>query len=60
MLSGGYTVFGLTNVLFGHDQLNSFYVACLIVLTIATIQGNRQVMPEPSAKFLLPPRQPAE
>ncbi len=56
MLSGGYTIFGLTNVLFGHDQLNSFYVACLIILTVAIVQANRQVAPEPSVQFLLPPK----
>ncbi len=39
ILSGSYFVFGLTNVLFGQDQLNSFYVGSFIILTVAIHQA---------------------
>lgn len=39
MLSGSYAVFGMTNVLFGHDEMNTTFCAAYLVLLVACHQA---------------------
>lgn len=39
LLSGGYAIFGLTNLIFGHDQMATFFAASFLILTVANWQA---------------------
>ncbi|KAF0136808.1 MAG: Uncharacterized protein FD152_882 [Xanthobacteraceae bacterium] len=39
MLSGGYAIFGVTNLLFSHDQTNTVFASCYLVLLVAAHQS---------------------
>ncbi len=39
MLSGGYGLFGLTNLLFSHDQTNTVFASAYLVLLVASHQA---------------------
>ncbi len=39
LLSGGYSLFGLTNLVFSHDQTNTVFVLCFMVLVASTYQS---------------------
>jgi O-antigen ligase len=39
MLSGGYALFGLTNLLFSHDQMNTVFATAYFVLVVACHQA---------------------
>lgn len=52
LLSGGYTAFGLTNVLFSQDQLSSFFVGSFAILTVANHHAGSGVALERSWPLL--------
>ncbi|WP_163981080.1 hypothetical protein, partial [Raoultella ornithinolytica] len=31
MLSGGYAIFGMTNLIFSHDQMNTVFVSAFLI-----------------------------
>ncbi|MGL4291717.1 MAG: O-antigen ligase family protein [Phreatobacter sp.] len=39
MLSGGYAIFGMTNLIFSHDQMNTVFVSAFLVLLVAVYQA---------------------
>jgi len=39
LLSGGYAIFGVTNLLFSHDQTNTVFASCYLVLLVAAHQS---------------------
>lgn len=39
MLSGGYAIFGMTNLIFSHDQMNTVFMSAYVVLLVATYQA---------------------
>ena len=39
LLSGGYATFGLTNLIFGHDQMATFFASSYLVLVAAAYQA---------------------
>ena len=56
LLSGGYAIFGLTNLLFSHDQTNTVFASCYLVLLVAAHQS-RVGLTAFSRPFLgVPPR----
>ncbi len=56
LLSGGYGIFGLTNLLFSHDQTNTVFASCYLVLLVAAHQS-RVGLTAFSRPFLgVPPR----
>ncbi|QCI63200.1 O-antigen ligase family protein [Phreatobacter stygius] len=39
MLSGGYAIFGMTNLIFSHDQMNTVFVSAFLVLLVGVHQA---------------------
>ncbi|CEJ13969.1 O-Antigen ligase [bacterium YEK0313] len=39
MLSGGYAIFGMTNLIFSHDQMNTVFMSAYVVLLVAAYQA---------------------
>lgn len=39
MLSGGYAIFGMTNLIFSHDQMNTVFMSAYVVLLVAVYQA---------------------
>ncbi|MBN8942096.1 MAG: O-antigen ligase family protein [Rhizobiales bacterium] len=39
MLSGGYAIFGMTNLIFSHDQMNTVFVSAFLILLLGVYQA---------------------